>query len=356
MASLAEPLPMNRNLPIRPAPVLVVDDEADIRDVMAAWAEADGCEALQAGSAEQALDLARGRAVSVVLCDLAMPSHDGFWLAEQLREVQPAAAVVFVTGVCDVDWALRGLHVGAVDYLLKPFDQRTFSRALEAGLRQHRRREGAQALREARTAELADRHGRLVAALGQLGVTTTTRVAAALDLLAFRHDTWRDHSHRVAALSRRLGMALQVSDEILDHLQHAALLHEVGRLVLPDSLLTKTGDLSAEERALWRRVPTLASSVLEAVPSLVGPASIVRARFEEYAGGGYPRQLAGDQIPMGSRILAVADSYDSMRSPRPFRDALTHAQAVGELTRGAGTQFDPDVVRVFVRLPNLDVI
>ncbi len=339
------------HLPGPPGPVLVVDDEPDIRDVLSTWVQADGCAVVEAGSALEALDLAREHAISVALCDLYMPEHDGFWLVEQLGAIRPSAAVVLATGIHDVEWAVRGLQVGAVDYLLKPFDQQALSRALETGLRQHRHRAEAQLLRETRALELAARHGRLVDALSRLGISTTAHVQATLDLVAFRQDDWRDHSRRVAALSRRLGMALQMTDSQLDELEQAALLHEVGRLVLPDTLLTKTGDLSSEERALWRRVPVLAASVLDAVPSLAGAASLVRARFEEYAGGGYPRQLAADQIPLGSRVLAVTDSYDAMRSPRPFRDALTHAQAVGELTRGAGTQFDPDLVRMFVRLP-----
>jgi response regulator RpfG family c-di-GMP phosphodiesterase len=347
-------LPSSRAYPVTAAgAVLLVDDEPDIVDVMAAWTEADGCQVLRAASARAALDVASTHPIAVAVCDVQMPEHDGFWLVEHLRARHPSIAVVLVTGIADVEWALRGLQVGAVDYLLKPFDQRTFSRALETALRQHRIRADAETLRDARAVELAARHQRLTDALGRLGICTTAHVRAALDLVACRQDQWREHSLRVAALSRRLATALQMTGEQVEHLEQGALLHEVGRLVLPDTLLTRTGELSAEDRALWRRVPTLAASVLDAVPSLTGPASIIRARFEEYAGGGYPRQLTAEQIPLGSRVLAVTDSYDAMRSPRPFRDAFTHDQAAAELTRGAGTQFDPDVVRRFLRLPHI---
>ena len=171
--------------------------------------------------------------------------------------------------------------------------------------------------------------------------------------MAFRSDVWREHSQRVRHLAIALATTCRVPASQVEALGQAALLHELGRLVLPDGLLNKTGELTTEERALWRRVPDLGASILDAVPALRPAAGIVRSRFEEYAGGGYPRQLAGDEIPMTSRVLAVADSYDAMRSPRPFRDALTHEQAVGELVRGSGTQFDPDVVRTFTRLPGL---
>ncbi len=347
-------------IPVSPRPehaarVLVIDDDDDVRDVLTAWVEADGCLPLSVSGAEEALAVADTHAVAVALCDVQMPQRDGFWFVEHIAQHHPDVAVVLVTGVHDVDWALRGLQHGVVDYLLKPFDQRSLSRALENGMRQHRLRRADRMLQEQRATELGTRHGRLIAALSQLQVDTTTQVEAALDLVAFRNDIWREHSHRVRQLAVALATTVRVPDLQIDVLAQAALLHELGRLVLPDGLLGKTGELTAEERALWRRVPDLGASILEALPGLRPAAVIVRSRFEEYAGGGYPRQLAGDEIPMTSRVLAVADSYDAMRSPRPFRDALNHEQAISELVRGSGTQFDPDIVRAFTRLPGIGV-
>ena len=347
---VATPAPESADLP---AHVLVIDDEPDVREIMANWVEADGCRPLSVDSAEQALRVAAGRPVAVALCDVQMPTHDGFWFIERAQAAHPDMAVVLVTGVHDVDWALRGLQHGVVDYLLKPFDQRSLSRALENGMRQHRLRRADRLLREQRASELAARHGRLIEAMTRLRIGSTAEVEAVLDLLAFRSDAWREHSHRVRALAVALATTLRLPPPQIEMLAQAALLHELGRLVLPDTLLNKTGELTPEERALWRRVPDLGASILEAIPMLHPAAGIIRSRFEEYAGGGYPRQLAGDEIPMASRILAVADSYDAMRCPRPFRDALTPDQAVNELVRGSGTQFDPDVVRTFTRMPGI---
>ena len=336
----------------QPARVLVIDDDEGVREVLSAWVEADGCVPVAVGGAEEAL-AAASLGIAVALCDVQMPHRDGFWFLEQVQEHHPDVAVVLVTGVHDVDWALRGLQQGVVDYLLKPFDQRSLSRALENGMRQHRLRRADRLLREQRASELEARHARLIEALSRLQIETTAQVEAALDLVAFRNDVWREHSHRVRQLAVALATTMRVPANQVDVLGQAALLHELGRLVLPDGLLSKTGELTSEERALWRRVPDLGASILEALPGLNPAAAIVRSRFEEYSGSGYPRQLAGDEIPMTSRVLAVADSYDAMRSPRPFRDALTHEQAVSELVRGSGTQFDPDVVRTFTRLPGL---
>lgn len=336
-----------------PTAVLVIDDDPDVRDVLATWVEVDGCRPVPAASAEEALDLAAGQPISVAFCDVQMPGHDGFWFIEQARVSQPDLAIVLVTGVHDVDWALRGLQHGVVDYLLKPFDQRSLLRALEHGLRQHRLRRSDRLLREQRASELGARHARLAEALARLQIASTPQVEAALDLVAFRHDVWREHSHRVRRLAVALASTVRLPDAQVEVLGQAALLHELGRLVLPDGLLARSGELTSEERALWRRVPDLGASILEAIPGLRPAAGIIRSRFEEYAGSGYPRQLAGDEIPLASRVLAVVDSYDAMRSPRPFRDAMTHEQAIGELVRGSGTQFDPDLVRAFTRLPHV---
>lgn len=336
-----------------PAQVLVIDDDAEVREIMTSWVEVDGCRPWGVDGAEAALRVASGRSIAVALCDVQMPTHDGFWFLERAQAAHPDMAVVLVTGVHDVDWALRGLQQGVVDYLLKPFDQRSLSRALENGMRQHRLRRADRLLREQRASELAARHGRLIEAMTRLRIGSTAEVEAVLDLLAFRNDTWREHSQRVRTVAVALATTLRLPSAQIEVLAQAALLHELGRLVLPDTLLNKTGELSPEERALWRRVPDLGASILDAMPTLRPAAGIIRSRFEEYAGGGYPRQLSGDEIPMASRILAVADSYDAMRCPRPFRDALSPDQAVNELVRGSGTQFDPDVVRAFTRMPGM---
>jgi FixJ family two-component response regulator len=193
-----------------PTPVLVIDDNVDVREVLATWVHADGCEPLSAASASEALDVADTRGVGIALCDVQMPEHDGFWFLEQVQQRHPDMAVILVTGVHDVDWALRGLQHGVVDYLLKPFDQRSLSRALENAMRQHRLRRADRLLREQRASELGMRHARLVKAITRLQIETTEQVEAVLDLVAFRSDVWREHSHRV----RQLAVALATTSRV----------------------------------------------------------------------------------------------------------------------------------------------
>ena len=154
--------------------------------------------------------------------------HDGFWFLEQVQARHPDMAVVLVTGVHDVDWALRGLQHGVVDYLLKPFDQRSLSRALENGMRQHRLRRADRLLREQRASELEARQRGWSKALSRLQIETTAHVEAALDLVAFRNDVWREHSHRVRHLAVALARHCALPATQVDVLGQAALLHELG--------------------------------------------------------------------------------------------------------------------------------
>ena len=247
------------------------------------------------------------------------PGHDGFWFLEQVRERYPDMAVVLVTGVHDVDWALRGLQHGVVDYLLKPFDQRSLSRALENGMRQHRLRRADRLLREQRASELGARHARLVQAMTRLQIVATEQVEAALDLVAYRNDVGASTAigYGTCGGARHVGSGAGCPH---DGTRQAALLQTNGRLVLPDALLNK-GELTTRSAPCGAACRTRGMSLRRAV------AAWPAGRHHP----GHGSRIAGGDIPANSQgtrsadepVLAVADSYDAMRSPRSFRDART---------------------------------
>ncbi len=173
---------------------------------------------------------------------------------------------------------------------------------------------------------------------------------ALLQALHERQPELCDHLHDVGDLVTGVGARLGLSIEELDLLRQAGELHDVGKVAIPDSILSKPGPLDPEEWTFVRQHPLVGERILSAAPALAQAGKLVRASHERFDGTGYPEGTAGDEIPLGARIIAVCDAYDAMIGPRPYRLGMSHEGAIAELQACAGTQFDPDVVAVFCSL------
>jgi two-component system, cell cycle response regulator len=169
-----------------------------------------------------------------------------------------------------------------------------------------------------------------------------------LSALTERDPVLGGHLSVVAELSERTARRLGLTREELEVVRHAAELHDVGKVAIPDEILSKPGPLTDEEWTFVRRHTLAGERILSAAPALGAVARLVRASHERWDGAGYPDGLAGEAIPLGARIVAVADAFDAMTSGRPYRAAISEAAALAELERCAGTQFDPAVVAAFV--------
>ena len=310
-----------------------------------------------AASAEQALELLRASGdVPTVLSDLKMPGHDGIWLLDQILQRHPHAAVVMLTGYGDTENAVECLKRGAADYLLKPPRITDLVRAIERAqsrrklaIARNRYHEGlAHRVRE-KTLEITEALRRTADAY----TSTLSALVAALD--AREHET-SDHSQRVVRYTMAIARRMGIAGEQVDQIARGALLHDIGKIGVPDSILLKAGPLTPSEWIEMRKHPEIGHQILQSIGFLAEPAEIVLAHQERWDGGGYPRGMRGPQIPLGARIFAIADTLDAMTSDRPYRRGVSYDEARAEIARCSGTQFDPACVEAFLAVPVAELV
>jgi len=330
--------------------VLIVDDENGVRDLWARWLQADGYSVATAATAEEALGRLEAAPPAVALCDIRMPGHDGLWLAERIRQRYPETAVIMATGVQEAGPAVHTLRQGVIDYLTKPFGRARLEEAVTRGLEWHRSAWDARRWRESLEQEMGIRRSRLNDAVTALYVDNDDALDAMLAMLTLTDREAYAHAYRVAALSVSVARTLGVPDEELGRIERGALLHDVGKLAVPEAILRKPAPLTMEEQLLVRRHPSLGSELLAQVPYLASAVTIVRDAHERMDGLGFPRGVHAAEVSIGARIVSVADAYDTMTRPRVFRDAIGPLDAMLELERCSGSQFDPAVVEAFRRV------
>ena len=328
--------------------VLIVDDEPGVRHLMRRWLESRGYVVAVAPGADKALELLAAAPTAVALCDLRMPGHDGLWLADQLRREHPDTAVIIATGLNDVSSAVESLRQGVVDYLTKPFERDRLCEAVSRGVEWHRSACDSRRWREQLEDEMFARRSHLEDIIASQFVDSDDDLDVLLATLTATNPDAYAHAYRVAALSVSVARALDVSEPEIATLERAALLHDLGKLAMPDAVLRKPAPLTVEEQRLIRLHPRIGSELIAHVPYFTLAAAVVRGAHERVDGLGYPNGVRGDALSLSARIVAVADAYDTMTRARVFRDAMTPAAALAELERCSGTQFDPQVVDAFM--------
>ena len=330
--------------------ILVVDDDNGVRDLMARWLAAVGYDVRTASSATEALDRVHAAAPAVALCDIRMPGQDGLWLAHQIRHDAPETAVIMATGVHDVGSAVASLRQGVIDYLTKPFGRDRLRESVSRGLEWHKAARDARRWREALQGQVDIKREQLADALGSLTVDSDEALDGLLSVLTLTDRDAYAHAYRVAALAASVGCAMYLTPEDMAALERAALLHDVGKLAMPDAVLRKPAPLTIEEQDLIRQHPQIGAELIANVPYLAAAAELVRDAHERVDGLGYPNGTHASDVALGARIIAVADAFDAMTRPRVFRDAISAHEAVMELERCAGTQFDAGVVMIFKKV------
>jgi putative nucleotidyltransferase with HDIG domain len=314
--------------------VLIVDDDHLVRDALRFALEDAGYDVWAVAHGADALAVLESQAVDIVLSDIFMPGMNGFELLKQIRQRRPDVPVILVTGFGNIEMARQALKEGATDFITKPYNVSEIPILIERNLMRH-------TIESSRTRDLQEEVRRSYRA-------TLEALLAALDT---RDTETEGHSERVAAYTMLIAQQLNLSEAELQHIEHGALLHDIGKIGVPDHILYKPGPLTPEEWEVMKQHPVIGYKMCMKIEMLRPAAPIVLHHHERWDGRGYPYGLNGAEIPLGARIFAIADTLDAMTSDRPYRKALSFAQAREEIERCAGSQFDPELVRVFLELP-----
>ena len=336
----------------RNARVLVVDDEAPVRSMISVTLERQGYDVQQASSGSQAMELLEQGPFDLILTDIVMQDGNGIALLERIHENQPQLPVVMVSAIHDISVAIDSMRRGAYDYLLKPFEREhlvaTVQRALDhrhALQESHNYQQNLEQVVRARTEMLRQ-------AMEDLEHSYDVTLEALGDALDLKDSETEGHSKRVTAYTIALARAMGIPPNEIKIIARGAFLHDIGKMAIPDEILRKPGKLTAEEQVIMQDHCTRGYHILRKIPFLSEAAAIVYTHQEHYDGNGYPSRLRGNEIPIGARIFAVADALDAITSDRPYRKARTFDMAREEVLRCSGTQFDPIVVEVFLKIPN----
>ncbi len=320
--------------------VLIVDDEYIGRETLQSVLEGEGYQLEMAESGMQAIEKAKQLLPDVILLDVMMPGMTGFEVCQRIRSDPQIAEIpiIILTALDDRESLLNALKAGADDFISKPFDRYELRARLLGITRLNR----YQKLLQER-AKLREANAQLLNAYE----ATIEGLSHALDL---RDRETEGHSRRVTEVTVRLAQALNISEDEITHIRRGALLHDIGKIGIPDSILHKPDTLTEEEWGIMRKHPQFAHDMLSPIEYLRPALAIPYSHHEKWDGTGYPRNIKGEEIPMSARLFAIADVWDALTSNRPYRDAWTAEQALAYIREQSGKHFDPQVVDLFFQV------
>jgi putative nucleotidyltransferase with HDIG domain len=331
--------------------ILIVDDEASVRSILHVHLVNGGSECTSSPNAFDALNKIREQPFSLVISDVMMPGMSGMELLRLVKKQNPETAFIMITGLMDINTAIDSLRIGAFDFITKPFELPAIQRAVDRALEQRRLLLENRYYQEELERKVRERTCELNEALHDVEESYKITLEALVTALDAREHETQAHSLRVREYTVSLAEALNLNPDLLVHVGRGALLHDVGKIGVRDSILLKPGRLSKSEWVEMRKHPRIGYEILKSIDFLSSAAEIVLCHQERWDGKGYPNGLSGSEIPLGARIFAVVDTLDAMTSNRPYRRALTFEAAREEIRVCAGTQFDPRVADAFLSMP-----
>lgn len=340
-----------------PETIMIVDDTPANLKLLTEMLQGQGCRVLALPDGAKALAAAARRPPDLILLDITMPEMSGFEVCERLK-ADPALRdipVIFISALTETADKVKAFSAGGVDYVTKPFQ----FEEVHARVRTHLRLRTLQLELDRRNRDLEQLVKEKVAEISDSQLAT---IVALANLAESRDETTGAHIERTQALCSLLATALRadpryaggVTDAFVESIYHAAPLHDVGKVGISDAILLKPGKLTGAEFETMKTHSTIGADTLQSARRkyprnvlLNMGIAIARSHHERWDGTGYPDGLAGEDIPLSARVMAVADVYDALRAKRPYKEPFTHAEAVKVIVDGSGTHFDPALVEAF---------
>lgn len=328
--------------------ILIVEDEPWIRELHVRHLTEEGFDCRATATAEAALDLVRQEPFALALLDINLPKMSGISLLKEIQGLTPDTVAIMVTGVDQVHMAMHCIQAGAEDYILKPFNINRVLLSIRSALEKRRLRMENQQYQAHLERQVKEQTARITTTLGQLEITYDATLRSLARALDAREKEVGSHSERVRNYSLFLAEMLGIDRQEQTDLAKGALLHDIGKIGISDNILLKPGKLTDAEWVEMKTHAQLGKAIIGDIPFLAGAAHLILTHHERYDGSGYPLGLRGEQIPLGARIFALADTLDAMTSDRPYRQALPYQAVVDEVRRCRGTQFDPMIADRFL--------
>lgn len=325
------------------SPILVVDDEPAVLGAVSRYLREEGYPVTSAPSAREALEFMVDMDLALLITDLSMPEMDGIELARQALERDPELAVIIFTGVPDSRTAIESLRLGVADYVTKPLDLSQLEETVQRTLRRRAREIYRRRLEEWMRAEVDRRTGELQDVMVGALVSLVRAMEAKDPYLA-------GESERVARLCRSIGNTLELDERETGAVHTAGLLHDIGMVGTPESILHKQGKLTEEEYKIVKRHADVGAAILEPLTYLGPTVDYVRYHHERLNGSGYPEGLKGDEIPLGAQIVGVVDSFVALTENRPHRPACDQREALETLRATEGVWFSGSLLDALTRV------
>jgi putative two-component system response regulator len=329
--------------------LLLIDDDKSLLLGLAETIKRDGTyQVVTADNGNLGIQLAKENPPHLIVCDLMMPPPDGWAVLKALSEHAATALIpfIFLTARTGDHDKVKGMNLGADDYITKPFSKDELLARVNAILRRQNITQGLERVKSQQ--EISALSSKVYELLQKFSTDQDGLAEAMAQMLALRDNETEEHARRVVDLSVKLARRLGMEESLIHHIHLGALLHDIGKVGIPDSILLKPGTLTNEERKIMSQHPLIGKRILQSLGLPPTVLHLVQYHHERWDGSGYPERLVGEKIPLPARIFAIVDVWDALTSDRPYREAWPQEKVISHLKTQSGKHFDPNLVGKFL--------